>query len=157
MRSEDTGCWLQEEARGAPNFPLPLRGEGCWRCCSMFPIAGLESNNGDQLVVPHQQLPRLQLGSIFLLNDCLPVTYPRPHSEERPLQTVFQRGAKNPTHVVWHVHLKSIKVCHLSMSSVLQLVASFLVISTMAIQISLIPHLEPMSEEIGYYRSSPRH
>ena len=113
--------------------------------------------NEDQLVVSRQQLPCLQLGSIFLCNDCLPVADPCSHAIEWPLQAVFKWGGEQPPDVFRDCGFESAEMSHLSVSRVLQFVGPFLMVFAMAIQIPEIPDFEPLGVKIVDHLSGPVH
>lgn len=113
--------------------------------------------NEDQLVVSRQQLPCLQLGSIFLCNDCLPVADPCSHAIEWPLQAVFKWGGEQPPDVFRDCGFIGVEMSHLSVSLVLQFVGPFLVISAMAIKISQIPDFKPLLVKIINHLGGPVH
>ena len=76
--------------------------------------ARFRANSEDQLVVPRHQLPRLQLGSIFLCNDVLPVADPCSHAIEWPLQAFFEWGGEEPPDVIRDCFLMLIEILNLS-------------------------------------------
>ena len=96
-------------------------------------------HNGDQPVIPRHQLPRLQLGSIFLCNDVLPVADPCSHAIEWPLQAFFEWGEEEPPDVIRHCFLILIEILDLSIGLVLQFVGPLLIILSVAIRFSWMP------------------
>lgn len=59
-----------------------------WGGVDQWSRSKLRTNSGGQLAVPYRQLPRFQLGSIVLCNDCLPVTTDRqPHAKYSTRET----------------------------------------------------------------------
>jgi len=104
--------------------------------------------NGDQPVIPHRQLPRLHLCSIFLLDDVFPVANPCSLAEEWPVHTFFERCLKQPPDVFRDCFRKCVEMGDLSECNVFQLVGSPLVVMPVTVQVPLVPHLEPLCEEV---------
>ena len=111
--------------------------------------------NGDQHVIPRHQLPRLHLGSIFLLDNVFPVADPCSLAEEWPVHAFFERCLKQPPDVFRDCFCKCVEMGDLSERNVFQLVGSSLVVVPMTVQVPLVPHLEPICEEVIDHRGCP--
>jgi len=105
-------------------------------------------HNGDQLVIPHHQSPRLHLCSIFLLDDVFPVANPCSLAEEWPVHAFFSRCLKQPPDVFRDCFRKCVEMGDLSECYVFQLVGATLVVMPVMVQVPLVPHLEPLGEEV---------
>jgi len=82
----------------------------------------------DQLVIPHHQLPRLHLCSMFLFDDIFSVANPRSLAEEWPVHAFFWRHLKQPRAVFRDCFRKCAQMSALSERCVFQLVGMTLVI-----------------------------
>jgi len=112
-------------------------------------------HNGDQPVIPHHQLPCLHLCSTFLLDDVFPVADPCSLVEEWPVHALFEWWLKQPPDVFRDCFRKCAEMGDLSERHIFQLVGSSLVAMPVAVQVPLVPHLEPLCEEVIHHCGCP--
>jgi len=119
-----------------------------WSWCKQCSRSMIAIHNGDQLVIPRHQLPRLCLCGMFLLDDVFPVANPCSLAEEWPVHAFFWQCLKQPSDVFRDCFRTCVEMSDLSECCVFQLVGATLAVMPVTVQVPLVPHLEPLCEEV---------